>query len=78
MHPSNYEDYYDVVIPNEWRKLVGQCGTFQGYRWPKNWLPREYGLPEAEVLVVAVWYFTKLPFFTQLCLIDDQDRKEHL
>lgn len=76
MHKSPYPDYFDLVILQDWRKLVGRCGMFEGYRWPKNRLPREYGLPESEVLVVAVWSFIQLPFFEQLCLIDEFTKRE--
>lgn len=77
MHSGAYNDYFDVPIPAEWRKLVGQVGAFLGYKWPKKWLPREYGLPESDVFQAAVWSFTQLPLFQQLCLIDEQDRREH-
>lgn len=76
MYASPYPGYFDLVIPQDWRKLVGRCGAFEGYRWPKNQLPREYGLPESQVLVVAVWSFVQLPFFEQLCLIDEATRRE--
>ena len=77
MQQSPYEDYWDITIPDSWRKLLGKCGAYEGYRshWPKTKPPKEYGIPESEALTVALWSFIRLPFYVQMCLIDEHMKR---
>ena len=74
MHCSVYEDYYDVGLPDGWRELLGERGAFVGVNGPKAKPIINYGVPEYQAAVAALWHFGQLPFFTQLCVLDEQTR----
>lgn len=76
MPESPYRGWVDLEFPEAWKKLLGKCGVFEGIGGPKQKPFINYGLPEYQTMLVALWSFAKLPFFTQLCLVDEYYRRK--